>query len=142
MTLETLGAWVIECNARLTPIEPMLAAGAAKDAWCVAANYRTRLMRPGQRVLFWVSGHARRGIWGAGVIAGEVSTDAAGQRHVPVDLSLFAEPVTAADLASIPGLRTLEVLRSPQQANPSWVSGDEWAALAPLLPAGCARMAR
>ena len=39
-------------------------------------------------------------------------------------------------------LRTLEVLRSPQQANPSWVSGDEWAALAPLLPAGCARMAR
>lgn len=132
MTPETLGAWVIKCNPHRTPVEPMRAAGRAKPVWCVADNYRSALIRPGHRVLFWVSAHARRGIWGAGRIVGEVS-DEDGQLHVPVDIPLFTAPLTADELSAVPGLRSMEVFRSPQQANPSWVSLAEMALLEPLL---------
>ena len=133
VSTERLGAWVIKCNPRKTAVEPMRAAGQAKASWCVADNYRSRLMRPGQRVLFWVSAHPRRGIWGAGRIDGAVTTDD-GTLHVPVRIPLFAEPVTAAELGAVPGLRDMEVFRAPQQSNPSWVSAAEWALIEPLLP--------
>lgn len=131
VTLETLGAWVIKCNPRLTDVEPMRAAGAAKPSWCVADNYRTRLIRPGQKVLFWVSAHPRRGFWGAGEVTGDVTLDD-GRLHVPVHVPLFDEPLTAAELTSA-GLDSLEVFRSPQQANPSWVSTAELALVERLL---------
>ena len=133
VTAEELGAWVIKCNPRKTAVEPMRAAGQAKASWCVADNYRSRLIRAGQRVLFWVSGHPQRGIWGAGRIDGAVTTDD-GTLHVPVRIPLFAEPVTAAELGAVPGLRAMEVFRAPQQSNPSWVSAAEWALIEPLLP--------
>lgn len=133
VTAETLGAWVIKCNPRKTPLDAMLAAGAAKPTWCVADNYRSRLIRPGDRVLFWVSTHQRRGIWGAGRITGEASRED-GQLHVAVDVPLFAAPLTAAELSTLPGLRGMEVFRSPQQANPSWVNTAELALIEPLLP--------
>ncbi|MCT7661014.1 hypothetical protein [Mycobacterium deserti] len=134
VTLETLGAWVIKCNPRRTPVDPMLAVGETKRSWCIADNYRSELIRPGHRVLFWVSAHPQRGFWGAGRITGDVTVDEAGGLHVPVRIPLFAEPLTAATLSSVPGLRSLEVFRSPQQANPSWVSAAELALLHPLLP--------
>jgi hypothetical protein len=134
VTLDVLGAWVIKCNPRKTPVDPMRAAGEAKPSWCVADNYRSRLIRPGQPVLFWVSAHPRRGIWGAGRITGDVTvTD--GRLHVAVRIPLFAEPVTAAQLFTVPELRTMEVFRSPQQSNPSWVSSTELALIEPHLPA-------
>ena len=132
VTLEALGAWVIKCNPSKTAVEPMRAAGAAKPSWCVADNYRSRLMRPGQRVLFWVSAHTRRGIWGAGEITGAPS-DEDGQLHVSVRIPLLVEPLTAVELSAVPGLRSMEVFRSPQQANPSWVSRSELALIDPLL---------
>lgn len=134
VTLEALGAWVIKCNPRMTAVEPFLIAGQTKSTWCVAANYRSRLIRPGHRVLFWVSAHPRRGIWGAGRVTGDLSVDD-GQLHVPVRIPMFTEPVTAAELSALPGLRSMEVFRSPQQANPSWVSATELALIEPLLPA-------
>lgn len=133
MTLETLGAWVIKCNPRMTPVEPMCAAGVARPSWCVADNYRSRLMRPGQRVLFWVSAHPQRGVWGAGHLVGPVFDDDDGRLHVPVDIPLLDEPLTAVELAAVPGLQSMEVFRSPQQANPSWVSGVELALIEELL---------
>lgn len=133
MTAETLGAWVIKCNPHKTPVGAMQDAGETKPSWCVAANYRSRLIRTGQRVLFWVSSHPQRGVWGAGRVTGEL-TDEDGRLHVPVHISLFPQPLTAAELLSIPGLTSMEVFRSPQQANPSWVSTAELALLAPLLP--------
>ena len=133
VTSAALGAWVIKCNPRMTPVDPMRSAGQAKPAWCVADNYRSRLIRPGQRVLFWVISHPRRGIWGDGRVTGEV-TERDGGLYVPVHIPLFAEPLTAATLSLIAGLRGMEVFRSPQQANPSWVSRTEMAVLAPLLP--------
>jgi hypothetical protein len=133
VTLEALGAWVIKCNSRVTPVGPMLEGGTAKPLWCVAANYRSRLIRPGQRVLFWVSAHPRRGIWGSGRVTGELTADDGGL-HVPVHIPLFAQPLTADALLAIADLRFMEVFRSPQQANPSWVSVAELALIEPLLP--------
>jgi hypothetical protein len=141
VTVESLGAWVIKCNPRMTPVDAMLAAGETKPHWCVADNYRSRLIRPGQRVLFWVSAHPRRGFWGAGRITGDVVVED-GQLHVPVRIPLFAEPLTAAELSSVAGLRGMEVFRSPQQSNPSWVSVAEMALLEPLLPSGNVSAAR
>lgn len=119
--LNTLGAWVIKCNPHKTPVEPMLAAGEAKPTWCVADNYRSRLIQPGQRVLFWVSSHPRRGMWGAG------------QLHTQVSIPLFSDPLTAITLSAISGLHTMEVFRSPQHSNPSWVSTVELELMEPLL---------
>ncbi|WP_395307661.1 EVE domain-containing protein [Mycobacterium sp. AMU20-3851] len=110
----------------------MRAAGVANPAWCVADNYRARLMQPGHRVLFWVTGPALRGIWGVGRVVGALSNDN-GQLKIPVHIPLFHGPVTAKDLGLIPGLRSMEVFRSPQQANPSWVTAPEWALIEPLL---------
>ena len=131
VTLETLGAWVIKCNPHRTDVDPMRAAGETKPSWCVADNYRSQLIRPGQRALFWVSAHPRRGFWGAGRITGAVTMED-GQLHVPVHIPLFAEPLTAAELRTS-GLDSLEVLRSPQQSNPSWVSVPELALVERLL---------
>jgi hypothetical protein len=111
----------------------MRAAGEAKPYWCVADNYRARLIRPGQRVLFWVSAHPRKGFWGAGRVTGSL-TIGDGRLHVPVRIPLFAEPVTASQLRLLPDLRSMEVFRSPQQSNPSWVSRTELALIEPLLP--------
>lgn len=134
VTAESLGAWVIKCNPAKTPVEPMQVAGRAKTLWCVADNYRSRLMAPGQRVLFWVSAHPQRGIWGAGrITAAPVRDD--GRLHVATSITLFDKPLTAAELRNTPGLETMEVFHSPQQANPSWASAREWAALAQLLSA-------
>jgi hypothetical protein len=66
-------------------------------------------------------------------VTGEV-TDQDGALQVRVHIPLFAAPLTAAELLSIDGLGSMEVFRSPQQANPSWVSREEMAILAPLLP--------
>jgi EVE domain len=133
VTAETLGAWVIKCNPRRTPVTTMKAAGEAKSSWCVAANYRSRLIRPGHRVLFWVSAHPQRGFWGAGRVTGDLTAED-GQLHVPVHIPLFAEPLTAAELFAVAGLSSMELFRTPQQANPSWVSAAELALIDPLLP--------
>lgn len=132
VTHENLGAWVIKCNPQKTPLAPMVAAGEAKRSWCVADNYRSGLMQPGQRALFWVSAHRHRGFWGAGIITG-VATREDGRLHVPVEIPLFGAPLTAAELSTVPELATLELFRSPQQANPSWVSKREVRILDRLL---------
>jgi hypothetical protein len=133
VTPETLGAWVIKCNARKTAVAPFRVAGAAKPTWCVADNYRSRLIRPGHRVLFWVSAHSRRGLWGAGRITAGLPPQE-GEFYVYADIPLFTEPITAAELSAVPGLHAMEVFRSPQQANPSWVNATELALIEPLLP--------
>lgn len=132
VTPESLGAWVIKCNPHVTSVDPFRRAGEVRGSWCVAANYRSLLIRPGHRVLFWVSAHAQRGFWGAGRVISGVSTSC-GRTQVVVCIPLFDEPLTAAELTTLPGLRSMEVLRSPQQANPSWVSTVELAQLEPLL---------
>ncbi|MDZ7918085.1 MAG: hypothetical protein U5N21_04005 [Rhodococcus sp. (in: high G+C Gram-positive bacteria)] len=132
VTSASLGAWVIKCNPHKTDLAPMVAAGRAREHWCVADNYRTRLMAPGQPVLFWVSSHPRRGIWGAGQLTG---TPVPGpQWKISTSITLFDEPILASDIQAIAALSNLEVFRSPQQSNPSWVDASAWEVVRTLLP--------
>jgi hypothetical protein len=134
VTPETLGAWVLTCNPRVTAVEPMVAAGRAATHWCVADNYRSRLMQPGHRVLFWVAAHPRRGFWGDGRLTGAPGP-LDGRLKVATDIALFDTPLTAAELRDLPGVRDMELFRSPQQSNPSWVTRTQLASLEPLLAA-------
>ncbi|MGA9873332.1 MAG: hypothetical protein WBQ44_19605 [Rhodococcus sp. (in: high G+C Gram-positive bacteria)] len=132
ITPDVLGAWVIKCNPNRTDLAPMIAARRANERWCVASNYRTRLMAPGQPVLFWVSAHRERGLWGAGHLIG--APERGPQWKIATDIVLFDEPIVASRIRCVPALSTLEVFRSPQQSNPSWVTCTEWEALQALLP--------
>ena len=110
----------------------MVQAGRAHEHWCVADNYRTRLMAPGHPVLFWVSSHPRRGIWGAGRLTG---TPVPGpQWKISTNIALFDEPILASDIRSVASLSNLEVFRSPQQSNPSWLDASAWESIRPMLP--------
>ncbi len=112
----------------------MVSAGRTAPQWCVADNYRTRLMRPGQRVLLWVTTRPDRGIWGVGRITGDVViTD--GRHRVPVDIPLLPEPLTAAQLRTVPDLASMEVFRVPVQSNPSWATVAEMEVIDALLRA-------
>lgn len=132
----TLGAWVLKCNPRLT--DPAALAERGVDTWCVAPNYRTRLMASGQPVLLWVTGarlqHHQRGFWAGGRLTGAASASGTDGPKVPVQLDFWPQPVAVDELMAVPGLTALEVLRQPQMANPSFVTVAQWQDLRPLLP--------
>ena len=151
---DNLGAWLLKANPALWDLSGFLAAGENRiTSWAVQPGYRSRLMIPGDRVLFWVSGDGRsglaRGIWGDGqvVASPEEWVDAergywrddharaAVRARVRVSITFLDEPITADELRSR-GLTDLEVLRIPQGANPSWASRAQLAILDELLPTG------
>ncbi|WP_180819274.1 protein NO VEIN domain-containing protein [Gordonia terrae] len=154
VTDDNLGAWVFKCNPKVWKIEEFIADGNNWiDSWSVFDNYRSEMIANGQRAILWVSGSETgktpRGIWGLGWTAGVrypvVDTEdgywattegrAAVDWFVPTDIHLLDEPVSAADvLAHNPHLRDMEVFRSPQMANPSWISKSELRLLERLLP--------
>ena len=130
-----VGAWVLKCNPRLT--DPATLATRGVDRWCVADNYRSRLMAAGQPVLLWVTGACparyARGFWAGGSVTGQVHGGPDGY-EVPLALRFWAAPVDADAVLRTPGLDGLEVLRQPQMANPSFIDLQQWARLRPLLP--------
>jgi predicted RNA-binding protein with PUA-like domain len=149
---ESLGAWLLKCNPELWDLSGFIRSGEGRiTSWAVQRNYRSDLMAQADRVLFWVSGSGRsglaRGIWGAGhvVAPAEDWTDAdrgywirdqprrAVRGRVQVDIALFDEPVTVADLRAR-GITDLEVQKIPQGANPSWLTVAQLAAVDELLP--------
>ena len=144
MSRADLGAWVLKCDPRANPDVPRAArTGEAwvADRWCVVDNYRSRMMRAGDRVLLWVSGDGRlmpRGIWGVGRVTGPArdlpAEDARGRvrREVPLDLPLVRAWVSPEDVRAA-GAADLEVLVQPHGSNPSWASRDQYAALHGLL---------
>lgn len=154
VTDDNLGAWVFKCNPKVWKIDEFIADGNNWiESWSVFDNYRSELIDDGQRAILWVSGsetgNTPRGIWGLGWTAGLrfpvvdtedgywVTTErrAAVDWFVPTDIVLLGEPVLAADvLAHHPDLRDMEVFRSPQMANPSWISKRELELLEGLLP--------
>ena len=147
VTVEALGAWVVKCNPAVTDFNSMLRSGTAIQTWCVADNYRTDLMDIGQHVALWVSGPggARfpRGIWGMGrvrapalpkpVAIGTGPARSRGALVAQLDIRLWTTPITASEIAALPGLSGIEVIRQPFMSNPSWLSKDEMAALEALL---------
>jgi len=132
---------------------PQLIAGGGHriDRWCVADNYRSRMMAAGDPVVFWVSGDGRllaRGIWGVGHVLGvggfrrSSPGDRLGSRnaHGPderprasVDIPLLTGAVSDRQLRAA-GINDLEVQRQPQGSNPSWISATQLARLADSVP--------
>ena len=149
---EHLGAWVLKCNPSVWDLRALLDTGERRlTSWAVHPSYRTRLVAPGDRVLFWVSGDGRdglhRGLWGLGHTVSEVEpwsetsqgfwrtrSDAGAVRvRVEVDVELLDEPVEDAELRLV-GIDDLEVQLQPFMANPSFVTREQLRAVEPLLP--------
>ncbi|MGI3779441.1 MAG: EVE domain-containing protein [Janthinobacterium lividum] len=152
ITRATLGAWLLKANPAVWDVRRFLADGETRlTSWSVHRGYRSALMRPGDRVVFWLSGPGTggltRGVWGLGHVVAEAESwadaergwwldDAARQAlraRVEVDVPLLDHPVAAAELRAA-GITDLEVQRVPQMANPSWVSRPQLAALQEVLP--------
>jgi hypothetical protein len=160
---ESLGAWVVKCDPRANPDVPRAARSGepwVAQRWCVADNYRSRMMRPGHRAVLWVSGDGRslaRGLWGLGWVTGPVrgpggeqvdgadgsagsggsggSGGSAGRRRPEVALHLpLARAGVSPDEIRAAGVADLEVLVQPHGSNPSWISRSQLARLSPLLP--------
>lgn len=149
---ERLGAWVLKCNPALWDLRALLDSGERRlTSWAVHPSYRTRLVAPGDKVLFWVSGDGRdglgRGVWGLGHAVAEVepwaestqgfwrtASDAHTVRErVEIDVALLEDPVEDAELRAA-GIDGLEVQRQPFMANPSFVSDEQLDTMLPLLP--------
>ncbi|HXH77677.1 hypothetical protein [Nocardioides sp.] len=144
ISADNLGAWLIKCQPRVNPELPRsIRAGDTQPItrWCVADNYRSRMMGPGDRAVLWVSGDGRelaRGIWGLGWVTGPVRpmVDELGvetdKLEVPLHLPLLSSGLRAEEIKAA-GVTDLEVLRLPQGSNPSWVSLDQLTVLAELV---------
>jgi hypothetical protein len=152
-----LGAWLLRCNPEGVRESPDFIENGA--AWitdrCVVENYRSKMMKPGDLVVLWMSGNGRRmarGIWGVGHVTSYVqdkvpdAADADEDRYwlrkearlaiansIGVDIPLFRTPLADAALKAA-GIDDLEVQRQPQGSNPSWISREQLARLEPLLP--------
>jgi len=153
ITQQNLGAWLLRCNPKNEPELPRLIAGGGYriERWCVADNYRSRMMAAGDPVVFWISGDGRllaRGIWGVGRVLGVRgfprpaaggrptgrNVDGPGERpSVSVDIPLLAMPVSDQRLRAA-GIDDLEVQKQPQGSNPSWISATQLARLAAANP--------
>jgi predicted RNA-binding protein with PUA-like domain len=147
-----LGAWLLKCNPAVWDLQGFRASGEDRvTSWSVQPNYRSALMRAGDRVLFWVSGDGRqgfaRGLWGLGHVLAEAETWSEADRgfwrsadghhgiraRVEVDIALLDQPVTDAELRAA-GISDLEVQRQPFAGNPSWLSTEQVGACEALLP--------
>lgn len=152
VTRARLGAWLLKANPEVWDLRAFLDAGERRlTSWAVRPGYRSELMTPADRVLFWVSGDGSsgfaRGVWGLGRVLAEAEPwveeelgfwREADARHavrsrVSVDVALLAEPVTDAELRAS-GVDDLEVQRQPFAANPSWVSLEQLDVVSDLLP--------
>lgn len=141
---DNLGAWLVKCQPKVNPELPRsIRAGDPQPVtrWCVAGNYRSRMMGPGDRAVLWVSGDGRelaRGIWGLGWVTGPVRPMVdelgaeTGKLEVPLHLPVLSSGLTAEEIKAA-GISDLEVLRLPQGSNPSWVSIEQLTALGELL---------
>ncbi|MBO1756332.1 hypothetical protein [Allobranchiibius sp. CTAmp26] len=132
ITEDNLGAWVIKCDPQQHPrLRHALLAHrphVVRD-WCVADNYRSRMMQPGHRAILWVSaggGTVTRGIAGVGWVTSEAQGD------VSLHLPLLHDTLSDDELRAT-GIDDLEVQRLPVGSNPSWVSTVQLADIEKLL---------
>ena len=145
ITPDNLGAWLIKCDpeANAELLRQIDEAGApVVRQWCVADNYRSRMMKPEDPAVLWVSGNGRRltrGIWGVGQVAGRVRDDPGGvpsarSLQVPLDIRLFTRgaELSSSELVEA-GITDLEVQVQAHMSNPSWLSREQFARMEALL---------
>ena len=124
VTEESLGAWVVKASPGTSTVAELVRRGFTTD-WssCLRPTYRAGLVRPGQRVLLWVSGRSPAtpaGIHAHGRTTGPVVPG--DEVRMPFRLHPVEPPVLRADLLAHPVLRHAEVLRMPAGSNPSFLT--------------------
>lgn len=139
---DDLGAWLVRCNPRLSDLDRLWAEkGGPLDSWCVGTNYRSALMRPGDRILLWVGGQSpryERGIWGDGSVVGEpidVEAESGGRPKLvcPVEITPLLDVAVTDQQLRAAGISDLEIQRAPQGISPSWVTKSQLAGIVQLM---------
>ncbi|MGW0517471.1 protein NO VEIN domain-containing protein [Crossiella sp. NPDC003009] len=143
------GGWLLSGNPQRFDVPALLADEPQPTLleWSVQPGPRARRMTEGQRIFLWLSGkHA--GLWGAGHITGPVQPGsprthrqywaneaqlAKTKAFVPIDLQVWATPISLETVRAFPGLAELAILRQPFGANPFEVTPEQLTALEELL---------
>jgi len=150
VTAKTLGAWLIKGSLGVYPADTFIQTRLSTvTGWCLCKSYRTDLIKPGQPVLFWISGASKThpaGLYAQGQTAGRATADVADDEWVdpagrdqpklimPVEWRPLAAPVLRSDLLQHPSLRQIEVLRMAAGSNPSFVTPADLVALHSAWP--------
>lgn len=154
---DNLGAWVLKCDPKVWDLALALELGDTNiTGWSLAQSYRLNLMKPGQPVVFWVSGPKKgsvtfRGVWGFGRLTGgaEWSEGMSAREakstlwldwnkatepgwYVKTDIPLLENPIPADEFLADPILAGSEVVRAQQQSNPVFFTKEEYRALLAL----------
>lgn len=133
LTEASLGAWLVKARGAEPETRRHVESSFGDvTTRCVRPSYRTGLVRPGQRVLLWISGN-EPGL-PAGIHAEGRTTGVAAGGVIPVELTPLPSPLLRSELVGHPELSAMEVLRMPAGSNPSYVTHDQLAVLAGLCP--------
>lgn len=129
VTPETLGAWLLKGSPGVSAVHELVESGFRTVSHrCVRASYRTRLVAPGQPVLFWVSGGdaaTPAGLYAQGRVTGVPTPSDDPRPDLPVALEPLDPPVLRAELRAHPTLCGIEVLRMAAGSNPSFLTRSE-----------------
>jgi hypothetical protein len=139
-------AWAITQNERLWTEFDSVADRSVIVGWSLGDTYRTQLMEPGDRALFWVTGRDG-GIARVGFVVAKQRTprgfwkDAPGARHEsPYSGTFFLPPlpnrryIHRSALSKDPRLAKCELLTTAaQSAPPLRIEPKEWEAIERLL---------
>ena len=145
----------MRCNPRVWDLERYWrdTAGDPIRSWMVGDNYRSGLMRNGDRILLWVGGQSKaypRGIWGDGLVIGAAGSDLSSSeavspywRHAammnaprvfcPVRITPLLNSAVTDETLRRRGVDDLEVQRLPQGVSPSWVTRDQLARIEKIM---------
>jgi hypothetical protein len=141
LTREDIGAWLFRCNPKEWNITAALRDDAPIDCWRVRPSYRLELIEPGDPAIIWIGGptggEPMPGVWMVGRTTGAVFDDSGdgywldrtrGQErsiYVGLAMSQLASPVPRGLLEVDPRTSKLEIFRSVQMSNPSYLTPDE-----------------
>jgi hypothetical protein len=125
---------MVSCNPEVFDLTRTADQRQALISWRLARTYRTELVTPGDLVLLWVGGQAKRGhipgVWAHGIVVGDLFEDAGGddwtneqernelRPYVPLLLTWLEPPLPKQRMQDDPLLRQIEILRMPRTANP------------------------
>jgi hypothetical protein len=143
LTVADVACWVLKRRPGESDPRAAWRDGAQVTGSCLFPTYRVELMAPGQRCLLWLSGRRDPGVVGVGTLAdhprprdlgeGPPGPDPDGpdraRLYVAVDLHLLAAGIPRSELAEDPRFAGAEVLRMPAGSNPSFLTGEQLAAV-------------